>query len=203
MLKEKWPYILIVLLLIGIGFLYTECQTPKTEVDLEENTLSKEVTTTEKSESPKPAAPKVQEIVVDIEGAVKKPGVYQMTEGARVADVVEKAGGYTAQVDKTKVNLAKKLVDEMLIYIPKVGEEVTVSSETGATAGDAGSGKININTATEEQLQQISGIGPSKAKAIIEYREKNGLFQRIEDLDKVSGIGEKTIEQMEDQITVQ
>jgi len=203
MIKDKWPYLLIVLLLFGIGFLYVQCQTPKTGISLEESAAPKEKIPSPKTEKPEGEAPKNQIIVVDVKGAVKNPGVYRMNIGERVVDVLEKAGGLTAQADKKQVNLAKKLADEMVIYIPKVGETLPENMNPVTANGDAGGGKININTATEQELQQISGIGPSKAKAIIEYREKNGSFQTIEDLDKVSGIGEKTLEHMKDQITVQ
>lgn len=212
MIKEKWPYILVVILLLGGGFAYIQCQPSKAKVSWENQTAAKEMPTAETTaesknqDEPKTENPKVDDMVVDIKGAVKTPGVYHMMPGDRVEDVLEKAGGFTSKADKAQVNLAKKLADEMMIYIPSVGEKMPENAEAQtapASNGTSGSGKININTASEQELEQISGIGPSKAGAIIEYREKNGPFQKVEDLDKVSGFGEKTLERMKDQITVQ
>ncbi|MCY9375586.1 helix-hairpin-helix domain-containing protein [Bacillus sp. T17B1] len=143
-------------------------------------------------------------IVIDIKGAVKHPGVYEMQTGDRVSQAIEKAGGTSEQADDMQVNLAELLQDGVVVYIPKKGEESPVSQGTGGavkTNGEKGS-LVNINTATLEELQGISGVGPSKAEAIIAYREENGRFQTIEDITEVSGIGEKSFEKIKSSITV-
>ncbi|KXJ37862.1 competence protein ComE [Bacillus spizizenii] len=143
-------------------------------------------------------------IVIDIKGAVKHPGVYEMRTGDRLSQAIEKAGGTSEQADEMQVNLAELLQDGTVVYIPKRGEETAVQQGIGgAIQSDGGKGAlVNINTATLEELQGISGVGPSKAEAIIAYREENGRFQTIEDITKVSGIGEKSFEKIKSSITV-
>ncbi|MEC2179288.1 competence protein ComEA [Bacillus subtilis] len=143
-------------------------------------------------------------IVIDIKGAVQHPGVYEMRTGDRVAQAIEKAGGTSEQADEAQVNLAEILQDGTVVYIPKKGEETAVQQGGGRSVqSDGGKGAlVNINTATLEELQGISGVGPSKAEAIIAYREENGRFQTIEEITKVSGIGEKSFEKIKSSITV-
>ncbi|AJO58965.1 MULTISPECIES: competence protein ComEA [Bacillus] len=143
-------------------------------------------------------------IVIDIKGAVQHPGVYEMRTGDRVSQAIEKAGGTSEQADEVQVNLAEILQDGIVVYIPKKGEETAVQQGGGVSVqSDGGKGAlVNINTATLEELQGISGVGPSKAEAIIAYREENGRFQTIEDITKVSGIGEKSFEKIKSSITV-
>ncbi|WP_114150363.1 helix-hairpin-helix domain-containing protein [Bacillus spizizenii] len=143
-------------------------------------------------------------IVIDIKGAVKHPGVYEMRTGDRLSQAIEKAGGTSEQADEMQVNLAELLQDGTVVYIPKRGEETAVQQGVGgAIQSDGGKGAlVNINTATLEELQGISGVGPSKAEAIIAYREENGRYQTIEDITKVSGIGEKSFEKIKSSITV-
>ena len=153
---------------------------------------------------------------VDIKGAIKVPQVVPVTPGMRVHDVVEMAGGVTGEADQSQVNLAQLVTDQMVIYVPKVGEEVSPSTETlvadsqvtesavSESSGDATSGGdlVNINTADTKMLQTLSGIGEKRAADIINYRETNGLFETVDDLDQVSGIGEKTMEKLRPLITV-
>ncbi len=142
-------------------------------------------------------------IVIDIKGAVHHPGVYEMRTGDRVSQAIEKAGGTNEQADEVQVNLAEILQDGTVVYIPKKGEETAVQQGAGgAVQSGGGKGMVNINTATLEELQGISGVGPSKAEAIIAYREENGRFQTIEDITKVSGIGEKSFEKIKSSISV-
>lgn len=140
-------------------------------------------------------------IVVDIKGAVARPGVYEINDTARVNDVVAMAGGFTKEADQTKVNLAAKVHDEMMIYVPARGE-TNVSSANPPLIPSSDSKKVHINTASEEEILQLSGIGPSKAAAIIAYREEHGPFEKVEDLLNVTGIGEKTLEKIREQIVV-
>lgn len=145
-------------------------------------------------------------ILVDVKGAVKAPGVYSLLLDDRVIDAITIAGGYTAEADSTHINHAQKLVDEMVIYVPKIGEDIsgeqvtTVSSS--AASGQASSGKLNLNAATEAELTTLPGIGPAKAQAILEYREQNGRFKSVDDLKNVSGIGEKTFEKLKEFIEI-
>ncbi|MBA2878901.1 helix-hairpin-helix domain-containing protein [Anoxybacillus ayderensis] len=140
-------------------------------------------------------------VFVDVKGAVKRAGVYEVASTSRIRDVIEIAGGLTEEADETKVNLAMKVRDEMVIYVPKKGEEISELADTHTTT-DGSNGKVNINTATAEQLQTLQGIGPAKAAAIIAYREEHGPFQKAEDLLNVSGIGQKSLEKIKEQIVV-
>lgn len=145
-------------------------------------------------------------IIVDVKGQVKMPGVYTSGHGERVIDVIERAGGLTENADESKVNFAEHVQDAMVIYIPAIGEEGMVPVEISGTPTDTGgtnSGKINLNKANENELQNLPGIGPSKAAAILEYRETKGPFKSVEDLKNISGIGDKTFEKFKDLITVQ
>jgi len=142
--------------------------------------------------------------VIDVKGAVAKPGVYEMPADARVRDVIARAGGLTNEADAARVNLAAKVRDEMMIYVPAKGEAAPASETAGMTP-EAGTGsglQVAVNTATEEELMQIPGIGPAKAKAIIAYRDEHGPFQRVEDLLQVNGIGEKTLEKLKPYLLV-
>lgn len=135
----------------------------------------------------------VVNIIVDIDGAVSKPGVYEFSLGARVIDAINKAGGLTQRADTKNLNKARKLIDGEKIYIPEEGEEVYLDNENIQE-------KININTATKEQLMSLDGIGEVYSLRIIEYREKKR-FTNIEEIKNVKGIGEKTFEKIKDKIT--
>jgi len=144
------------------------------------------------------------EIAVSIEGAVAKPGVYRHPSDARLADVVEAAGGFTPDADVADLNMASRLHDEQRIVIP---------SKSGAPYGSPGalpvsetvqsnSLLIDINTASANQLEELPGIGPVLAERIVAYREANGPFARVEELARVEGISLAMVEEMRDQITV-
>ncbi|WP_177194335.1 helix-hairpin-helix domain-containing protein [Trichococcus palustris] len=148
-------------------------------------------------------------VVVDIKGAVQNPGVYQGDENMRVVDMIALAGGLLETADDRAVNLAQRITDQMVIYIPTIGEDPgtvadgnEVSQQYTGTEGETGSEKVNINTADAAQLQTLTGIGEKKAELIIAYRKENGSFQTIEDIMEVSGIGEKTFEGFKEAITV-
>ena len=126
-----------------------------------------------------------------------------MKAGDRVKDALEAAGGLTEEADSQKVNLAKRLEDQMVIVVSKVGEEAE-EIPAGETRKEATKeGKVNINTATVEELKTLKGVGEKKAEAIIEYRKKNGSFQTKEDLMKVRGIGKKLFESFQERIVTQ
>ena len=141
------------------------------------------------------------QVMVYVTGRVRRPGVITLREGDRVADAVELAGGCLPDADLSRINLAQKVKDEAMYYIPGIGEELPSHLETGASNHEE-SGKVNINEADQSLLETLTGIGPAKAKSIIEYREKHGSFKSIEEIMNVSGIGEKTFEKLKDHITV-
>ena len=185
----------ILLILVGVGGLFS-----KKEESMEETEV---VVTTVLAEKTEVSTTQETVIFVDIKGAVKNPGVYQMKVGDRVKDALEAAGGLTEEADSQKVNLAKRLEDQMVIVVPKVGEEAE-EIPAGETRNEATKeGKVNINTATVEELKTLKGVGEKKAEAIIEYRKKNGSFQTKEDLMKVRGIGKKLFESFQERIVTQ
>jgi competence protein ComEA len=143
-------------------------------------------------------------IVVDVKGAILHPGVYSMQQEDRLIDAIYAAGGYLPNADSRMLNHAMKLVDEMVIYVPVEGEELTELSTTPmiGAAAPQDDGKVNINTADTQQLMTMPGIGPSKAATIIQYREEHGLFKMPESLMEVSGIGQKTFDKLASLITV-
>jgi competence protein ComEA len=153
------------------------------------------------SDSPDTAGEKNPWIMIDVKGAVKKPGIYRLDPESRVHDAILKAGGARSDADLDQVNLAGRLTDGKVVYIPKKGETLQGTAWMNPPADGTG-GKININSATAEELQQLNGVGAKKAQAIVSYREENGPFQSIEEISNVPGIGEKTLEQFRDQITL-
>ncbi len=142
-----------------------------------------------------------EKIFVDVKGAVKHPGVFETTKDKRVKDLIEEAGGLLDDADTSTLNLSQKVKDQMVIYVLKHGEKSKQMSEIGTTSSSSGD-VININTANKEQLMKISGVGKTKAEAIIEHREKNGDFKKKEDITKVRGIGKATFEKIKDKIEV-
>jgi len=141
-----------------------------------------------------------QTIMVYISGEVRNPGVFEFYEGARVVDAIEAAGGMTSDADENAINLAARLTDAQHIVVFSVADNMPPSGQTSSQTSD---GFININTATSEQLQQLSGIGPVTAGNIISHREARGGFVSIEEIMNVSGIGERTFENIRDRITVE
>lgn len=136
--------------------------------------------------------PKAQ-IVVHITGQVVNNGIVKVEEGARIIDVIEAAGGATDEADLSKINLAYLLEDGMKIYVPSIHDEEdlgSITSSSGVSESSKEVLKVNINTATSEELQKLPGIGESIANRIITYRKENGKFKDIEDLKNVSGIGD-------------
>lgn len=160
-------------------------------------------------------------IVVHVVGEVNSPGVVTLNEGARIIDAINAAGGKTEDADLSKVNLAYVIEDGVQIYIPSITETAKISEseqkEIKYIREDAGEGiilttaseekdekqlKVNINTANLEKLQTLPGVGESTAQKIIEYREKNGKFTKIEDIKNVSGIGDSKYNSLKDNITI-
>lgn len=177
-----------------------------------EETMMSETAITTASEQDTLKSDSQEKWFVDIKGAIKFPGMYPVETDMRIFDVIELAGGLSEEADRNQVNLAEHVRDQMIIYIPKVGEnlaEVMLPTDTSTTSYyDSGHAQtenetlVNLNTATVQELQTLSGIGEKKAEAIITYREANGSFQTIDDLKKVKGIGEKTFDSLKESITI-
>lgn len=157
------------------------------------------------------ASETIQEVYVHLCGAVVTEGVYLLPKGSRLIDAVTAAGGFTEEADTSYHNLAAELSDGQKVYVPTLLETETLSvterveavgsrSEENMNEAEA---KVNINTASKEELMTLSGIGEAKAESILLYREKVGPFQSIEELKHVSGIGEAMFEQMKDEIVAE
>ena len=154
------------------------------------------------------AAPKPKRYVVHVAGAVRRPGVYRVHAPGRLIDAVERAGGLTADADLTQVNLAARLTDGRQIVVPRmVGAAAgagnggpDAAAAPGSAPGMAPGTKLSLNAATAEQLDMLDGVGPSMAAAIIAERTKLGGFTRIEQLDEVSGVGEKRLASLRGQL---
>src|SRR5207245_10451085 len=138
-------------------------------------------------------------IVVDVVGAVRKPGVYDFAQGARVIDAVRAAGGFLPDAEPQAINLARPLVDGEQVVVPKKGE--TLPGAAGGSAQQPG-GKVNINNATESDFENLPGIGPVLAQKIVDYRNQHGTFRTIQDLMKVTGIGQKKFDSLSAYVTV-
>ena len=160
------------------------------------NTSSESINKDEKTEEKHD-----EKIFVDIKGSVKYPGVFETTKDKRVKDLIEEAGGLLDDADTSTLNLSQKVKDQMVIYVLKHGEKPKQMAD-GASIGSSSGDVININTASKEQLMKISGVGKTKAEAIIAHREKNGDFKTKEDITKVRGIGKSTFEKIKDKIEV-
>lgn len=145
------------------------------------------------------------DIYVQVEGAVRSPGVYRLKADSRVFSLIEKAGGFTKDAFSSDINQAELLTDGQKITV-LTKKEAKKAAETEApktsAGGTAESTKVDINTADESALTTIPGIGPSKARSIIAYREENGPFKKTEDITNVSGIGDATFQKIKDSITV-
>lgn len=217
--KKVGIFAILIIVLIAFGFLYLESgfkelkkndtesifidDTENTEV-LNNNVKNSDINTNNQ-EVTVPA--KNKNIIVEIKGEVKKPDVYTLNEDAIVKELIEAAGGLTENADLSNINRAKKLQNHELVYISNkndtnkenlnssLGSESNVSKSKGIS-----NSIVNINNATLEELKTLNGIGDSKAKSIIEYREKNGGFKSIEDIKNVTGIGDKMFEMIKEQI---
>lgn len=144
----------------------------------------------------------LKSMYVDVKGAIMKPGIYPAEAEMRVWDVLELAGGVTELADENKINFSQKVEDQMVIYVPEIGEETDAVPVEQFSEKGVDSGKINLNTATEQELMTLSGIGQKKAQEIISYREVHGKFTAVEDLALISGFGEKTVEKLREFICV-
>lgn len=206
MIKQNKHMYIIICVFISL-FVFSGCEEKESEViysggvtdsfsleqEYEGSTQAQDSTT----ETATPA-----EIYVQICGAVRTPGVYKVESGLRIFQVIELAGGITEQADINAINMARPVTDEMNIYIPSMGEsaiEEDSDSEFSANPEDA---RININTASKEELMTLTGIGEAKAEAIISYREESGGFTDITQIMNISGIKEAAFNKIKDDITI-
>jgi len=198
------PYLLIggVILLISLVFISYILIESKEEPNHEVLITTKEV---------------IEPFYVDIKGAVKKPGVYLFEDGNRIIDAIKSAGGLTGNANTSNINLSQRLTGEMVVYVytnheirngskaiscSTICEHQVLNVDNCFGSSSSVSGKININTATVVELTTLPGIGEVRAQAIIEFRTVNGFFIEIEDLKKVSGIGEATFNNLKERITI-
>ena len=196
---EKMKEYKILIGLIIAGFFMINGQSSRRSNVAE---LAQETVTSSEAES--------EFLTVDVKGAVKNPGIYQLKKTSRINDAIQKAGGLTTDADSKSINLAQKLTDEAVVYVATVGENaVSVASGTGQSstlgtsevASQKGN-KVNLNTANLSELQTVSGIGQKRAQDILDYREANGKFNSVDDLKNVSGVGAKTLEKLKEYVTV-
>ncbi|CAH1706421.1 Late competence protein ComEA, DNA receptor [Lactobacillus delbrueckii subsp. delbrueckii] len=234
-LMDKKMYIVVVLLAAG-GFYYANRQPAadnsallSSSQSMSENSgqslhlQSSSVSSVAASASSAASAANA-EVVCDISGAVKHQGVYRLKNGARLEDLIEKAGGLTKDAQLQAINRSQLLKDQDKIYIPGKGDKMeaaqtansaaasapasstsasaSASSVSSSTSGAASGDLINLNTATASDLQKLNGIGEKKAEQIIAYRQEKGSFKSIDELKEVSGIGDKTFAAIKDQLTI-
>ncbi|HLS50006.1 MAG TPA: helix-hairpin-helix domain-containing protein [Actinomycetaceae bacterium] len=141
-------------------------------------------------------------VFVHVAGAVARPGVVDLAEGARVADALSAAGGPVAGAEVDAINLARVLVDGEQVYVPRVGETLPPAAAAGGAGEGPGSRVVNINSAGPEELQRLPGVGPAIAQRIIDWRTANGGFHTVEELLEVPGIGHKVLEGLRNEVSV-
>lgn len=199
--QEKITIIfLLIVIIIGIGIILYKNFNNEDNLAINSPSNFSENNIAEKIEVPS--------VIIHISGAVKNPGVYKLKSIDRVVDAVKIAGGITERANPDAINLAALLKDGQKIIIPyKISNQVTVESDKNIeevySSSSSPSDQININTADDNTLQSLPGIGPVLSQKIIDYRNQNGLFEVIDDIKDVSGIGEKKFEGIKDLICVQ
>ena len=186
---------------------------PKEDNDKEANSGIKEKNSNDNSDYNEVKTDETKDIKVYISGEVKSPGVVSIENNDRLIDAVDKLGGLTSNADLNRVNLALKIEDGNHYIIPKIGEEINIdyvnttqninnNSSNSLEVSNTNS-KVNINTASESELDSLPGIGEVTAKKIIDYRNENGKFSTIEDIKNVKGIGDNKFDDIKDSITAQ
>ena len=203
--KQKIAIIIAGVFVVGIFIFYMTTKTKSYDYSTINNVVEDNTEEEEIEEETK-------EIVVHITGAIENEGIVRLKKGARISDAIEAAGGITSEASLELVNLAYLLKDEQKIYIPKISETNQIIFNNEIPIGIVIDGsteenstldiKVNINTATISELTSISGVGEKTAMKIIEYREANGKFKAIDDIKKVSGIGDAKYESIKDYICI-
>ncbi|MHC9532819.1 helix-hairpin-helix domain-containing protein [Dellaglioa sp. L3N] len=208
----------LAVILLGIYLLVTQHKSSVTN-DMTLANVDSVASSSKKTVSSHSEPANVGKIVVDIKGNVKKPGIYTMKTGMRISQGIDLAEGFLSSADQKQINLAQKVTDEMVIYVPAKGEiKATVasnsnvqpssvggiesSSDTDTKEKPASDSTVNLNTATKEQLQELTGIGPKKAEQILQYREEHQSFKTTDEIKEVGGIGDKTFESLKDSLAV-
>lgn len=207
--NQKVIFVLIILGIISVigYYIWTKAHMEEYEevnAIVQENNIEENVINTKNN---------LKNIVIHITGSITNPGIVKLQEGARIIDAIEAAGGLTQEADTARINLAYSIEDGQKIYIPSIHDpkeseqrEEYITSEAGQEVIKEGESTktnlVNINTAKQTELETIPGVGPSTATKIIEFREKNGKFQTIEDIKNVNGIGEAKFNNMKDKICV-
>ncbi|WP_240616395.1 helix-hairpin-helix domain-containing protein [Planococcus maitriensis] len=159
--------------------------------------------TSESTEPPPPAETEAAipaSVMIDVKGAVKTEGLYELPAGSRINDAIEAAGGFLPEADSRSINLAVIVLDESAVYVPKQGEESLMPVATAGTSAEPG--LVDLNSATADELTELPGIGPAKAAAIVSHRTENGPFKSVEQLMDVTGIGEKSFEQLKELVRI-
>jgi competence protein ComEA len=139
-------------------------------------------------------------LYVHVAGRVRRPGLYSLRAGARVATAIARAGGAARGADLSAVNLAMRVQDGQQVLVPRRGESPASAAAAAGPGGSGGGRRISLTTATVEQLDQLDGIGPTLAKRIVDYREEHGGFRSVDELKQVDGIGEKRFAALEDSV---
>ncbi len=231
-LRRYYKYILgfTFVTIIVIVLVYLNIKTITSNIKIDNKEKKEEIIELKKEDVKEDETNDIIYYYVDIKGLVNNPGVYKVEEGKRVIDVINEAGGLKDKADTSILNLSKKITDEMCIIvyskdeikeykdknltIDEINSEIKKQNTIDDNFNDAKidyentknkeniSSKVSINTASKEELMTISGIGESKANAIIKYREENGNFESIEDIMNVSGIGDALYEKIKDNITI-
>lgn len=194
-LNKKYTALVVIgILTLFFLVVFSGCENNKNSVSLESENETK---------TRQEIATEAKDLYVYVTGAVKKPGVYAVKQGSRVFEVIEKAGGMTKTAKKDCINQAETVADSQNINIitKKQYKKLIYNEKNQNNDNKTGSGKININSADVAELTGLSGIGEAKAKAIIQYRNENGNFTNIEDIKKVSGIGDALFKKISNEIT--
>ena len=197
--------VVVALTLAGVGLWYSRSLPRPVSISGPSPATTSPITSALSSAtaSPLPGSPSPVgvAVIVDVTGWVRKPGVFEFPAGSRVIDAVKRAGGAKSAADLSSLNLAAVLIDGSQIVVPKEGAPTGVPA-TGASSGTTGTALVNINTATEPELETLTGVGPVLAAAILQYRTDHGPFTSIDQLEDVSGIGPATLEALRPQVAV-
>ena len=187
-----FPWIAAGLLLLAVGYRVTASRQPEPPpVSIEESATAK------------PSAAKRgagRRVYVHVAGAVRRPGLYRVPEGARVAAALQRAGGPTRKAELTGTNLAARVQDGQQVVVPVRGGTPVAAAAAGPAPPGAAAGPVSLAVATQAQLEELDGIGPTLAARIIEYRDANGGFRSVEELGEVDGIGEVRLEALREAV---
>ncbi|MBL0846260.1 helix-hairpin-helix domain-containing protein [Mammaliicoccus fleurettii] len=204
-IRNNYHFVLIGVILLFVVFKFLFIEPDSEQMNMEDRSIHRETIETsienkDKQELAKssPEEKANKNVIVDVKGAVNFPNTYNMKTSDRVDDVLKKAQ-IKGNADITKINLSEKLKDQMYIYVPSQGEHVSSTMLNQPTENKI---EVNINTGDKAEIEKLPDIGPNKAEAIVQYRETKGEFKTIEDLKKVKGFGEKTVESLKEYIVL-